>query len=211
MLNALLSPKATSPYKYIGFDLDGTIYDEFDFIVQAYGGIIYSLQNYMVDANGALNWMLKRWLELGSSYPHIFSEAWIKFSSEKAISKDQFISIAITIYRDFEPTLHLSKRAETILDACSECGNLFLLTDGNPKLQRRKFNALGLSQWFDDSSVIFSGDHQVQKPSIYLVPIVRRLVNTDLAIYCGDRSVDAEMAAVAGMQFSRVINMVDFG
>jgi FMN phosphatase YigB (HAD superfamily) len=211
MLNALLSSEKPSSYKFIGFDLDGTVYDEFDFILQTYSEIINSLQNYINDDERALNWMLKRWLEMGSSYPHIFSETWDKFSSEKSISKNNFVSIALKKYIDSEPILHLSKRAETVLDACSKCGVLFLLSDGNSQLQRRKFNALGLSKWFDDSYVIFSGDYQVQKPSIYLVPILKSLVNTDLAIYFGDRRVDAEMSAVAGMQFSRVINMVDFG
>ena len=40
MLNVLYPDIDWSHIKYIGFDLDGTLYDEFEFIVQTYKKII---------------------------------------------------------------------------------------------------------------------------------------------------------------------------
>ena len=49
--------------KYVGFDLDGTLYDEFDFIYQVYSKIVKANASLLGDNMSALNWMKERWLE----------------------------------------------------------------------------------------------------------------------------------------------------
>ena len=70
----------------VGFDMDGTLYDEFDFIKQVYSEI----NKQLILNDSILSFMTERWLEKGSSYPLIFSEAYDKCESI-FVEKEDFI------------------------------------------------------------------------------------------------------------------------
>jgi len=60
--------------KAIGFDLDGTLYNEYDFVQQVYREIVRGLKLPAGEGAAVLKFMEERWLEKGSSYPYIFQE-----------------------------------------------------------------------------------------------------------------------------------------
>lgn len=187
--------------EFVGFDMDGTIYDELEFIIQPYKEISRFL------SPESFNFMINRWIEKGSSYNKIFDEAYELYNIQ-GIGKELFIEEALKIFRNFDPMLSLSIRAATILEYYANRYTLFLITDGNPLLQRKKFEALGLSKYFKAEMVVFTGDYC----NTFHKPNHGSLTKIDLTIaksvYFGDRYSDQEFATKAGMQFQKVYNMI---
>jgi FMN phosphatase YigB (HAD superfamily) len=195
----------------VGFDLDGTLYDEFDFIDQVYVAIVTANINLISDKLAAVNWMEQRWLEKGSSYNLIFDEAYDRFGKEVRF-KDLFIENSLHIYHSFTPKLELSKRAQLTLEALKNNYRLFLVTDGNAALQRRKFKSLGLDSWFLEKDCIFTGDYGEDgyKPSIKALGQFFEESKPSNCVFFGDRDIDQEFSKAAGMSFVRMLNMGAF-
>lgn len=209
MLNALCPHFVSSDIKCVGFDLDGTLYDEFDFINQVYSKIVKDNINLLSDEVSTCRWMNERWLEKGSSYNLIFDETFDRFGTD-ARYKSLFIENSLDIYHNFIPELELSKRASTILEALKDEYKLFLVTDGNAALQRRKFDSLGLGSWFFKKDCIFTGDYGKDgyKPSLKATSQFFSEFSPLNCLFFGDRDIDLEFSNVAGMSFVRMLNTV---
>jgi FMN phosphatase YigB (HAD superfamily) len=206
MLRSLFPTIEWEIVKYVGFDMDGALYDEFDFIQQVYEPIAtYLSKSTSVPVSVIYERMLKRWLEKGSSYNKIFEEILIasNIAEEKRIS---VIEDCLNIFRSFTPSLSLSKRVSFLLDYMSQLYPLFLVTDGGPSLQTAKFNALGLSRWFDWSHVFITGQYgkEYAKPSPLIIQRTEWFVNLDnpgQVVFFGDREIDRKFAEGLGFQF----------
>ena len=209
MLNVLCPNFDCRNIKYVGFDLDGTLYDEFDFIYQVYSKIVKANASLLGDNMSALNWMKERWLEKGSSYNLIFDEAYERFGVGGR-KKTFFIEKSVEIFRNFKPDLKLSDRTTTILDDLKDKYRLFLVTDGNSMLQRQKFVSLGLGKWFLKENCIFTGDYGKSnyKPSVKAMQQFFSKCSPSKCLFFGDRDVDREFAEFAGMNFVRMTNMM---
>ena len=178
----------------VGFDMDGTLYDEADFIAQVYLPIAKILAAATRNEPEKLYcWMLKRWLEKGSSYPKIFSEA-IGGSGFRGKDVDVLVGQCLQIFRYYEPRLSLSARTRTILDVLHTRYPLFMITDGSVELQKRKFASLGLSKWFKATDVAISGSYGTDfcKPSIKTLSNIRALEGE----YLPNRVVFLEIAGL---------------
>lgn len=194
-------------YKVIGFDLDGTLYDEFDFVKQAYKGVAKAMSESLhVNHADIWNRLNIEWLKVGSSGP-VFQNVFQSFGTpepDKAIIKE-----CIKAYRESPLVLTLPDRGRTVLDYLREKGKtLYLVTDGNSDLQRRKIDALGLGEWF--IYIAISGDYgrETQKPSTYMFErLAERVPDIRKSIYCGDRDIDRRFAASAGIDFLCLRNM----
>ncbi|MDH5716998.1 MAG: HAD family hydrolase [Spirochaetia bacterium] len=188
--------------EYVGFDMDGTLYDEIDFISQVYSKICSFLNE------GAFDFMLNRWLEKGSSYSKIFEEAYANFNINLSISKNDFIKESLNIFRSFEPTLKLTTRVVYFLELYKKEYKLFLVTDGNPDLQRRKFETLDLFRYFENKYVVFTGKYGIdyEKPSTKAIDLLK--IEPARTVFFGDRKKDEIFALSSGMQFQKVYNMI---
>ena len=203
-MNALYKDINWDTVSAIGFDMDGTLYDEYDFIQQVY----CEINTKLINNDKILNFMLMRWMEKGSSYPYIFDEAYSMLKTNINNKKD-FISSALNIYRNYSPSLSLSNRSRDILNFYKSNYPLFLISDGNYHLQQKKYNALGLSDFFDKSSVIFTGQYssEYHKPNTRSLSLIS--VDVNKAVFFGDRCHDMEFALTSNMQFQKVYNMIE--
>lgn len=201
-MNYLFNDVNWSLVKNIGFDMDGTLYDEYQFIVQPYSQISGILNK------GAFEFMCHKWLEKGSSYNKIFDEAFEKYGTKNKMTKTEFINKSLNIFRNFLPELSLSKRTESILEYCSTHYNIFLVSDGNPILQKNKFESLNLNKYFSNQKIIFTGNLLLggEKPSIDSFNSLKILANE--TVFFGDRSIDEKYANNVGMQYQNVYNMI---
>ena len=190
--------------KYIGFDMDGTLYDEYDFIIQVYTEISELFQNSIE----VLRYMSIKWLNKGSSYNRIFEETYDQFKLKKNTSKKKFVEEVLNIYREFQPKLNLSNRAKFILEILKKNFNLFLITDGNPILQKKKFASLDLQNYFDNDKIVFTGDYppSYHKPNIKSIDLIK--IECERAIFFGDRDIDKKFASSAKMNFKYLNNML---
>lgn len=191
-------------YELIGFDMDGTLYEEQKFVEQAYKRVA----NYLSTESGEViyNWMLQRWVEKGSSYPYIFSESIEKFQ----ISGIE-VSELLNIYRETLPQLKLQDNIVQLLNYI-DVHKAFLITDGNPRLQRNKYQALGLDKYFLESNCGFTGDLGMQyyKPNIEILNHIQCFNENRKILYFGDRDIDEQFANAACIDFMLVKDFKKF-
>lgn len=190
--------------KYVGFDMDGTLYDEFNFIVQPYKQIA----DLFNDSADVFKYMSHRWLEKGSSYKHIFDETFEQYTLIQKTKKEIFIQQALSIFREFNPKLNLSSRVEMILEYCKNNYKIFLVSDGNHLLQKRKFSALGLDRYFKNNVVFtnqYSNDYE--KPNNRSIELMD--INPKESLFFGDRDNDINFAINSKMQYKKVYNMLE--
>ena len=192
----------------VGFDMDGTLYDEFDFIYQAYNLIAKVFSNMDYDANEIMKIMLLRWLEKGSSYPLIFSEIATKVGLESNLHEEK-INEALLIFRNFMPTIFLSKRIELLLKELRKTHELFLVSDGSSLLQWNKIKALNLENYFKKQNIFISGDHGkgTEKPSLtslHHLAIFNKNLKSNEVVFIGDRIIDENYAKKAGFYFVNI-------
>jgi FMN phosphatase YigB (HAD superfamily) len=206
-VNAFLNDIKLKDIKYIGFDMDGTLYDEFDFIIQPYKKI--SELFYLNDA--AYSYMLFKWLEKGSSYNRIFDETYELYKLKEHLDKHKFIEEALDIYRNFQPSLSLTPRVTQLLEYFYKTHTFFLVSDGHEKLQKAKFKALKLEKYFEMKNVIFTGRYSKDyyKPNIKCVELLE--IDVKKTIFFGDRLVDEQFSNCADMKFKKVYNMIEVG
>ena len=209
MLKSLFPDLPWSRIEAVGFDLDGTLYDERHFIEQVYR----PLANIIAQAAGTNEqseiyaWMLNRWIEKGSSYPKIYSEAIRRFAPNAA--EDDVVAECLNVFRGFQPELFLADSIAVILDEVKNNWIPFLVTDGQSGLQRAKMKSLGLDRWFAPEDISISGDHgkHFEKPSMRIIDNLQCFkanLRSENIIYFGDREVDRQFADQCGFLFRRV-------
>lgn len=200
-------------YSVIGFDMDGTLYDEKLFIEQVYQKIARHFANFLTVNlyNEIYGWLLNRWIEKGSSYPYIFSEAMEKFIG---VSNPTIIQDCLNIYRNLKPNLSLNNNIKELLNNLLEQKKeIFLITDGNSRLQRAKFESLQLGKWFELSNVVFTGDFgsDFYKPNLRCLDHLPKFKKDNLPVlYLGDRDLDQEFAVSAKFDFLKVEDFNEF-
>jgi len=189
--------------EYIGFDMDGTLYDEFEFISQVYKEIskITGYESYQ--------FMCNRWIEKGSSYNKIFDETYDMYGLDLEYTKEEFINKGLEIFRNFSPNISLSTRVKHLLTFYKQNYQIFLISDGNPLLQKKKFFSLGLENFFNDSDVVFTGSYSQDhyKPNTKSIELLD--IDTTKTLFFGDRDIDEIFAKNVGLKFVKVYNMVE--
>lgn len=212
MLKSLFPQVNWESVEIVGFDMDGTLYDEFDFIVQVYKPISGRLaQSCLGNSKAIYSWMLCRWLEKGSSYNHIFEEVLEKYNYKN--SNRNVILECLDLYRNFQPKLVLSERVKILLSTLHKKYSLFLITDGSCALQTAKFQALGLQRWFQPENFAISGcfGSQYYKPSTLIIDKIAVLnsgVKPQKVVFFGDRDIDREFSCNSGFQFASVKSLL---
>lgn len=209
MLNALFPDVPWDCIRCVGFDLDGTLYDEFAFIRQVYQKILHDNTSLFSDSSSAFAFMLDRWLEKGSSYNRIFDETFRRFGRDQD-HLQSFISGALKVFRQFQPELVLPERNRHLLSCFKSRFDMFVITDGAPVLQRNKFLALGLDGFFAHHRVLFTGDlgRDFYKPNAAAFARLDLNYAPPEVVYFGDRPIDEEFCRHVGIHYQRVYNMV---
>lgn len=193
-----------SDYDCFGFDLDGTLYDEFEFITQAYYEIAgYISSVYSVPQKTAYMYMKDLWIQYGSAKQDLFQ---LIFSHFTITPTEGDIKNCVNLFRGVSLKLQLPQRSKYYLDSIKESNKfIFLVTDGNSTLQRKKIGALGLESWFPENCIFVSGDYgkNYQKPNTAILSVVNRVIPvcSMKVAYFGDRGVDKEFAKAAGFDF----------
>ena len=190
----------------LAFDLDGTLYDEYDFVRQAYRAISQkmSLETDM-DEKKIYEDLCRFWLEHGSS-ANVFQMAYDQQSDQPM--PDQLLKSCVEEFRNADFELILSQRVSDFLDMVKDYPKV-IITDGNSELQRKKYRSLGLDRWFKDDCIFVSGDFDKKhyKPNPYMGDLAKHELHTDKILYFGDREIDRKFAENAGFDFVMVKNM----
>lgn len=212
MLKSLYPQIDWKTVRAVGFDMDGTLYDEAEFVSQVYEPISVRLSMVCgAPAEAIHQIMFRRWLEKGSSYNRIFGEVLDRFGVEDTTAETA-IADCLAIFRNFRPLLKLPVRVAALLECMCENFMLFLVSDGSSVLQRAKFEALGLGRWFLPENVGISGCHGpgFSKPATKIIDkiAVLKAVKPSEVVFIGDRDVDEHFAAEAGFSYIGVTCLI---
>lgn len=191
--------------KVVGFDLDGTLYDETEFIAQVYRPISELIGTACCTSSSQIHSaMLRRWIEMGSSYNNIFSEI-LTSHDIYGTAANHIIAECLALFRNFRPALTLPARVSSLLELMNESFDFFLASDGSVQLQMNKFRALGLECWFNPDNVAISGRNGpgFEKPSVKMlreIAVLQTGLDPRSIVYFGDREIDRMFAEAAGFQ-----------
>lgn len=212
MLKSLYPHIDWDTVKSVGFDMDGTLYDEAEFISQVYKPISIRLSVACgVAAEGIHLLMFRRWLEKGSSYNRIFGEVLERFGVGEPAA-EIVIADCLAIFRNFQPLLKLPVRVDTLLECMHENFMLFLISDGSAALQLAKMRALGLERWFLPENMGISGCYGpgFSKPATRIIDKIAVLqsIKPSEVVFFGDREQDEHFAAAAGFHYIGVTCLI---
>ena len=155
-------------YDGVGFDLDGTLYDEFSFISEFYRSLELIFPGDL--KTGAEDYGCQTWLKFGSGYQFIFQEIYHNYYIGK-MTESEFITKCLLNYRIFKPNINLSEQSINILESLKKNKELFLVSDGNSDLQLSKVAALKLNKYICEDNIFLTGKlgKAFYKPSIKII------------------------------------------
>jgi putative hydrolase of the HAD superfamily len=183
------------------FDLDDTLYRESDFVSGGYRAVAHRLE-----ATCGAGWeqthefMMAKLARAGrrSVFPAVLE----RFPAAALRLED-----LVSIYRGHIPEIRLYDGYAELLRELRKSRRLGLVTDGNPRVQRAKCEALRLEEFFDQ--MIFTWDHGEDKekphPFAFRLMLDRLGVDASEALFIGDNvEKDCRGARAAGMKSVRV-------
>ncbi len=157
----------------LAFDLDDTIYQEFDYQTSGIAFVSQQLQTlYGVDIKDRL----LEWRAKGCN------DLWQK--SAKLLNLPESVAEQMLwMYRLHIPDIHLSIEVSDLLSILKPLvKKVVILTDGRSISQRQKLSALGLQ----DIPVYISEEYQSQKPSLNRFLAIMDDYKADTYVYIGD-------------------------
>jgi putative hydrolase of the HAD superfamily len=185
------------------FDMDDTLYPEADFVLSGYHA---AAEVAWQDLGCDLEPELRRRFMLGQR-GDLFTTA-LK-TLDVAPPQDYVKTRLVPAYREHLPRLHPYVEVRSVLAALKARGHrLALLSDGWADVQRRKFEALALSEFFD--AVVFTDDfgRNAWKPSTVGFERVLKVLgfSADQAMYVADNPLKDFIAPNhLGMSSVRVV------
>jgi putative hydrolase of the HAD superfamily len=130
------------------FDIDDTLYPEFDYVTS---GITSAVQHLSQDVRTAFkDAYLKRFC--AGQRTGLFQSA----GADCGLAvDDELLQKLLQTYRDHHPEIGLSANVVRLLDDLSVKSGLAAISDGDARRQSRKVEALGLQRWI--TSIILTG------------------------------------------------------
>lgn len=184
-----------SPLRAIIFDLDDTLYLERDFAFSGFAAVAEAFADLLGDPATATDQM--RRLFDGPQRARVFNA----LLAERGLPADAGrIAAMIDVYRNHRPTLSLLPDAERLLARAAAAGlRTGLITDGPPRTQWNKIDALGLRERLDETVVTSELGPDAGKPSpLVFEEITRRLgVRHEECLYVADNPAKDFVAANA--------------
>ncbi len=187
------------------FDLDNTIYNEEDYLFQAYSAICDRFAGMAQghDKNSLFRLMMKIYRQEGRE------KLFDKFLSRSGIGEG-YLEECLKILRSFNPEkqIEIYPKSEKILRILIEKDKqIFVLTNGNPGQQRNKIRNL---QWkgLDEKITFILANEIESKPSPEGIWHIQKLtgIKKDKTVFIGDSPIDHECASRGEINF---INIAD--
>lgn len=134
------------PSKVVVFDLEDTLYQEFDFLKSGY----HAVADYLTKSVGIHD----HYAEMIEAYHAGEKDVFQKILDNYNLPIDK--SELLDVYRYHLPQIHLDELTKSVLDRLKGECHLALITDGRPRTKKNIIKALGLSDYFDESDVYIS-------------------------------------------------------
>lgn len=168
--------------KVIVFDLDDTLFDEYQFVKSGFFAVAdYLSVVYQLNKNELFEWMWNYLEQHGRG--KIFDVMLRKYN----IYSNLLLKKCISIYRLHKPSIELPQLSKQILDMFSSY-SLYLVTDGNKNVQNNKVIALNLEKYMKKCYITYRFGIQNSKPSPYCFNLIanKEKVLPKHIVYIGD-------------------------
>lgn len=166
------------------FDLDDTLYNEADFVFSGFNSVAKHLSENSDLSQEVVLGELKRTLA-ARGRGKVFNET-MRNLGIKGVD----VRLLVSIYRSHSPEIQLFPQAVSILGYLTEHSgkHVYVLTDGNRFVQRRKVESLGLYRWITKAFFTRDLGLESEKPSLQYFEIITKKwgVGLDRILYVGD-------------------------
>jgi len=165
----------------IVFDLDDTLYPELTYVHSGYHAVADYLAPILHLPSSVIVEALKH--EETQDRSHVFN----RYLASQGQNTQRLIKQCVRVYRGHDPILSLFTEAEDCLNRLQH-NPLYVVTDGNQLVQRRKAIALGLNQWVKQCFFTYAHGLHRQKPSPYCFEKICRLekIKPSSLVYIAD-------------------------
>jgi len=165
------------------FDLDDTLYDESQFVRSGFASVSRFLAPALGVSEGNLFARMCLILEK-QGRGRVFDAIMAEHNESGAPS----VSKCVEVYRDHTPTIELTNEVRECLRILSKHFPMYLVTDGDPDVQKRKIAALRLDQYFNGFFPTWSYGLEAGKPSLSCFNMIRQIENVSWReiTYVGD-------------------------
>ena len=179
----------------LAFDLDNTIYREFDFLSLAYKNITSQL--YGNDWEVPYEFIINQFIDNGRK--DIFNKMLQRFPL--GTNKD-YIKECINILRNskFKKKIKTYSWFEDFLSFAKKPYHLRIITNGNQEQQRNKLFSLNINSSGIDLEVIFANDYG-GKPNVEAFNALKKSHSLDNLVYVGDSEIDFEFCQNSNIDF----------
>lgn len=170
--------------KLIIFDLDDTLYNEFQFVENGFKKVAeYLSLKYLIDGKEVYSEMLNILKKHGRG--EIFNMLCEKYELSENINN------LVHIYRNASGKLYLYKDAYSILEKLRYNYNLGMITDGKASVQWNKIKCLGVEKYFNKIIVTDDFGRMYWKPHEYSYKKMLEYFNCKPyeAVYIGDNPI----------------------
>ncbi len=144
----------------IVFDLDDTLYEELSFVRSGFRAVADYLTPLIGIPQAQIVEALNR--EVQTQREKVFD----RFLLSQGIKNQKVVKNCVSAYRGHEPKLHLFPEARTCLARLHDYP-IYIVTDGNKLVQRKKFLALGLDLFVRRCFFTYAHGLHRRKPSPY--------------------------------------------
>jgi len=165
------------------FDMDDTLYPERDYVMSGFRAVAEWGEQYLDIPAAAGFGELAGLFEAG-----VRGDTFNRWLVGHGFFADDLIPQLIAIYRDHTPLISSFPGVENLLAQLHFKVRLGLISDGFLAVQQRKFEALGLSEYFD--AVVFSDewgrDNWKPSPKPFLAAAEKLRIEPSAAVYIAD-------------------------
>jgi putative hydrolase of the HAD superfamily len=187
----------------LGFDLDNTLYDQDQHVLPFFSDAAVRLgEQTGIKPCRFEETFHKAWQEFGPSYSKLFD---VVLDRHEVYTPER-VRMLVQLYHQCIGPLAVYPGVQSLLSRLSEIFPLFLITDGNPGMQRRKIDRLGIASHFQ--VIVLSAEHGAGKPdpAPFLAALRQLGCPPGTCMFVGDNPLcDVLGAARAGMKTTRVL------
>lgn len=186
--------------KAVVFDLDDTLYPEYDYVMSGFGAVGEYAQNQYGIANAKS--------ELEKLFAQSRSGVFDRFAQNHGLDK-ACVADLLEVYRTHTPNIKLTDEVrQTLIELRSRGYKLGIITDGRPNGQRAKINALGLNKLVDEVIITdeLGGDCRKPNPKAFEIMAEHFGVTLDQMAYVGDNPQKDFVIGKHGVKTVRVLS-----